>query len=154
MPEPMKTFLTPGISRDWQELHQPGMVFVQRGAVCRAEPVRAGALLPARAGEGIHVGSRPAHVLDDALEARHLREPRRLAQDGAFAAALHNPALVVGEGAKGAGAKAAPVAGDGEAHRLQGRDGFPVRGMGQAGERKLVDHPALRWSGAGQAGSG
>ena len=75
-----------------KELHQPGMVFVQRGAVCRAEPVRAGALLPARAGEGIHVGGRPAHVLDDALEALHLREGRRLAQDGAFAAALHNPA--------------------------------------------------------------
>ena len=47
--------------------------------------------------------------------------------------------LVVGEGAKRAGAKAAPVAGDGEAHRLQGRDNLAVRGMGLAGERKLID---------------
>ena len=107
-----------------EQIYLPGVVFVQARALSRAELVGAGSLFPARAGKAVHVGRRSAHIGNDAVKALHLRQLRSLAQDGIFASALHNSALVVGQSAKGAGSEATPVAGDGEAHRLQGRYGF------------------------------
>ena len=83
-----------------QEVHLTGMIFIQRRTICRAEFIRARSMHPARAGEGVHVGSRPAHIGYDSFEAIHPREPGGLAQDGVCASALDDPALVVGESTK------------------------------------------------------
>jgi len=138
-----------------QETYLPGVVFVQRGALCRAELIAACTLFPARTGKAVHIGCRPAHIGNDAIKALHLRQIRSLAQDGILASALHNPALVVGQSAKGAGAKAAPVAGDRKADRLQGRNRLAVRGMSLAGKRQLINAVQLLCgAGAGRVGSG
>jgi len=117
------------------------VVLIQAGAVRPAELVCTGsqAALPAGAGHAVHICRRPAYILNDALEFRHTSQARSLPEDGRVAPALHDSALVVGQGTKGAGAKASPVAGDGKAHRLYCRNRQAVGWVGPAGVVQLVD---------------
>jgi len=107
------------------------VVLLQAGAVRRAEFIRACSIFPSGAGEGVHIGRRAAHIGYDPGKILHPHQHLHLSQYGLLAAALHNPALMVGQGAERAGAKAPPVAGDGEAHRLESGYSLPVGGMGR-----------------------
>jgi len=65
---------------------------------------------PARC--AVHIGCRSAHIADCAAKIVHPGDSLHLFQDGVQRPALDNPALVAGQGAEGAPAAAAPVAGD------------------------------------------
>ena len=122
-----------------QQLHLAGVVLIQAGAVRRAELVRACSIFPSGAGQGVHIGRRPTHIGYDPGKALHPHQLLNLSQYGLLAAALHNPALMVGQGAERAGAEAPPVAGDGEAHRLESWYPLPVRGMSRPLIGQLID---------------
>ncbi len=97
-----------------------------------------GELLFARRLEEVRRGA--AHIVDITLELGVVCEDLGFAHDARAAAHLHHAALVEGERAEGALAKAPAVAGDGEADLVEGRDasgrivvGVPVARVGQLG---------------------
>ena len=97
-----------------------------------------GELLFARGLEEVRRGA--AHIVDITLELGVVREDLGFAHDALAAAHLHHAALVEGERAEGALAKAPAVAGDGEADLVEGRNasgcivvGVPVARVGQLG---------------------
>ena len=73
------------------------------------------------AGRAPEVRRGPAHIVDIALEARHLREDFRLAQDGAVAAALDDAPFMRDNRAEVAAAKTAAMAHEAELHLADGR---------------------------------
>ena len=102
-----------------------------------------------------------SHVVDIALEQRILRHLPCLRKDGFMASCLHDSALMEGQGAEGAAAKAPPVRGQGEPHLGQGGNAavlvvhrMPLSRIGQGIDivhlhrrqrlcRRVLDHERL-----------
>ena len=95
----------------------------QGGADGREETVFVGAgprSFLAGAFEPVHVGRRSADIVNDPLESRMPGVAGRFVHQRPAGTPGHAPSLVHGDGAKGAAAVAAAVAGQGEANGIEG----------------------------------